>query len=287
MAHVELRHLRALVALASCGTHTAAAESLYVTQPTLSRTVRQLEQILGTRLVEAGSARLTDDGFAVVERGRQVLAELEALEHDLSSAGSVRLGFAWLLPDPWFPTMRSELAKANVEVQIRRTDDPVDRLIVGDVDVALHRNALTPPPRGITTRKIFQERRVLAISRHSDELPDAHEVAWGQLPARPLVVNTVSGTTRADSLPTADRRRDIVTCHNFDEWIELVAADAGIGVVPEICARRVQHADVRYLAIPDAPPTHVRLAWRTNPSRPARLFIETASELSHSPGMRV
>lgn len=88
-----MRHLRALVALADHGTYTAAAAALHLTQPTLSRTVRQLEHFYGRRLVVGGSSEFTADGLAVVERARRVLAQLAALDRDLSAHGSMALGF--------------------------------------------------------------------------------------------------------------------------------------------------------------------------------------------------
>ncbi|WP_330229840.1 LysR substrate-binding domain-containing protein [Nocardia sp. NBC_00508] len=63
--------------------------------------------------------------------------------------------------------------------------------------------------------------------------------------------------------------REIVTCTNFDEWIELVAANRGIGVVPDLARTRPPHPGVAYLDLPDAPPSHVYLAWRARPGPPS------------------
>jgi LysR family transcriptional regulator, benzoate and cis,cis-muconate-responsive activator of ben and cat genes len=275
---IEVRHLSAMVALADHGTHTAAAAALHVTQPTLTRTVRQLERIYGLRLVESGSAELTVEGRAVVERARRVLAELAALDRDLSGHGSVRLGFAWLLPDEWFREVRILMDTKHITIEIQRLEDPLAALVAGDVDAALHRNALLKLPDGISTALIASERRVLAVSRLDHALADCSEIRWDALPNRPVIVNTMSGSTTADFLPRTDPERRIVECHNFDEWLELVAADAGIGIVPDISARRVTHPDIRYLPIPDAPPSQVGLAWRSTPppSRVTRAFLDIA-----------
>jgi DNA-binding transcriptional LysR family regulator len=275
---IEVRHLRAIVALADHGTHTAAAAALHVTQPTLTRTVRQLERIYGLRLVESGSAELTLEGDVVVERARRVLAELAALDRDLAGSGSVRLGFAWLLPDEWLRDVRILMDARHIAVDVRRVEDPVAALVAGNVDAALHRNALPAQLDGISTAPIAAERRVLAISRLDLAMADCSEVRWAALPDRPLIVNTMSGSTTPELLPRTHRERRIVECHNFDEWLELVAADAGIGVVPEISARRVAHPDIRYLPILDAPPSYVGLAWRSAPppSRVTRAFLDVA-----------
>jgi DNA-binding transcriptional LysR family regulator len=281
---VEVRHLRALVALADHGTHTAAAAALHLTQPTLSRTVRQLEYIYGRRLVTGGTAEFTDDGRAVVERARRVLAELAALDRDLTETGTVQLGFAWLLPDEWFREVRTAMGERDVTVQIRRLDDPLAAVVNGEVDAALHRNGMRSPPKGISTRVIAYERRVLAVSRLDPALAGRRSMHWDNIPDRPVVVNTMSGSTTADSLPRSDVARTVVECRNFDEWLELVAAGSGIGIVPEICAHRVVHPDVRYIPIPDAPATQVGLAWRSDPppSRITRVFVDTAITLGRA-----
>ena len=49
---VELRHLRAFVAVAGSRSFTRAAERLFITQPALTRTIRQLESLLGAALID-------------------------------------------------------------------------------------------------------------------------------------------------------------------------------------------------------------------------------------------
>lgn len=169
------------------------------------------------------------------------------------------------------------MSERGVTVELRRLDDPLAALVAGDVDAALHRNTLRKPPSGFSTKVIAHERRVLAVSRRDTALAKRRALQWDKIPDRPLVVNTMSGSTTADSLPRSDSGRSITECRNFDEWLELVAAGAGIGIVPEICRRRVSHPDIRYVPIPDAPPAQVGLAWRSAPppSRVTRAFLDT------------
>ena len=70
----DLRHLRAFLAIAAEGSVTRAAARLHVTQPALSRTLRQLEQHLGVRLVDRSThhLRLTAAGEEVRLSGGQV-----------------------------------------------------------------------------------------------------------------------------------------------------------------------------------------------------------------------
>ncbi|WP_308204752.1 LysR family transcriptional regulator substrate-binding protein [Gordonia sputi] len=103
-------------------------------------------------------------------------------------------------------------------------------------------------------------------------LADRDSVSWNELGRLPLVVNTLTGitTTRSwhDPLRVDAAERQVVECTNFDEWLELIAADRGIGAVPEIAARRVTRSHVRFIPIPDAPPTMLHLAYLTESRSP-------------------
>lgn len=76
---MELRHLRYYVAVASHGSFNRAAESLHLTQPPLSRQVKDLEEELGVTLLVRGanSVKLTDAGEQFYEEACEVLARAD------------------------------------------------------------------------------------------------------------------------------------------------------------------------------------------------------------------
>jgi LysR family transcriptional regulator, benzoate and cis,cis-muconate-responsive activator of ben and cat genes len=78
---MELRTLRYFAQVAEAGTVSAAAETLHVTQPGLSRQLRQLERQLGIALFDRSGGRLTLSaaGRALLPRVHQLLADAERL----------------------------------------------------------------------------------------------------------------------------------------------------------------------------------------------------------------
>jgi len=78
---VEVPHLRYVVAAADHSSFRRAAATLNITQPTLSKRIRELEGKLGVPLFERspGGAELTPIGEEFVVSARRVLAELEAM----------------------------------------------------------------------------------------------------------------------------------------------------------------------------------------------------------------
>lgn len=76
---MELRHLRYFIAVASHGSFNRAADSLHLTQPPLSRQVKDLEEELGVTLLVRGSnsVKLTEAGELFYAEAREVLARAE------------------------------------------------------------------------------------------------------------------------------------------------------------------------------------------------------------------
>lgn len=91
---VELRHLRYFVAVAQSGGLTSAAESLNITQPPLTRQIRQLEDLLETKLFvrQSRGMELTDAGKSLLEDARNILALTEQALERSRLAGQGKLG---------------------------------------------------------------------------------------------------------------------------------------------------------------------------------------------------
>ena len=88
-AHIDLRHLRYFVAVAEEQSFRGAAERLHISQPPLSRQIRQLEEELGVDLLERGKtgARLTPAGNAFLPAARKTLEQAELAIKAAQSAG--------------------------------------------------------------------------------------------------------------------------------------------------------------------------------------------------------
>ncbi|KAB0495282.1 transcriptional regulator CynR [Pseudomonas vancouverensis] len=146
-----LRHLRYLLAVADHGGFTRAAEALYVSQPTLSQQIRQLEESLGVVLFDRTSRTVkpTDAGLAYIECARRVLVELEAGKralHDVKdlSRGSLRLAmtptFMAYLVGPLvrdytalYPNIHLQIFELSMEdIEAGLADDSLDIAIAFD-----------------------------------------------------------------------------------------------------------------------------------------------------------
>jgi DNA-binding transcriptional LysR family regulator len=248
-----------------------------MSQPSLTRAVGALERATGAALLHRStrSVTLTPEGARLKAEAERVVRDFDRLVSSGARRTPLRLGFAWVLPDPWAQQAIDLFEEeCGVRVEPVRRDDALAGVDCGETDVAVLRGDLETP--GLATVPLFQERRIAAVHRRS-ALAARPALDWSELAEQPLVVNVVSGTTRPDLWPAERRPVAAVRCENFDEWVEAVAADRGVGVVPVSAAHRVAHPAIRFVALHGAPPVAVRVAYPRQGSHPfARVFVRAA-----------
>jgi LysR family hydrogen peroxide-inducible transcriptional activator len=130
-----LRQLQFLTALADQGSFSKAAETCFVTQPTLSAAIKELETILGATLVERGArgATLTPAGDAALGRAKRVIAETEDLITAVQAAGEplagpFRLGVIPTIAPFLLPRILPELRRKFPKLELFLREDLTARL---------------------------------------------------------------------------------------------------------------------------------------------------------------
>ncbi|MEE1826248.1 LysR family transcriptional regulator [Streptomyces sp. BE20] len=269
---MELRHLRAFLAIAEEGTITRAAARLHIGQPALSRTLRRLEDHLGVRLIDRSThhLELTPAGRAFRDRAAAAVAAVEAaLDPRALTVLPLRLGHPWAaLGDHTIPLLRRwDEEHPDVPLELRRIDDRTAGLTRGRVDVALLRGEVATP--GLVTELLLEEERVAVVPADSD-LAERDALTLADLAAWPLVLNTVAGTTTLDLWPAAVRPTVTIEVTNTDEWLTAVAVGRAVGVSTSATPRLHRHPALAYRPLTDAPPVPLLLAWRRGvPAHPA------------------
>ncbi|MFE2146363.1 LysR family transcriptional regulator [Streptomyces sp. NPDC059456] len=269
---MELRHLRAFLAIAEEGSITRAAARLHTGQPALSRTLRRLEDHLGVRLVDRSThhLELTAEGRTFRERAATALAAVEAaLDPRGLTARPLRLGHPWAaLGDHTVPLLRRwDERHPGTPLELRRVDDRFAGLTRGTVDVALLRGPVTEP--GLVTVHLLAEPRVAVVPAGSD-LADREVLTPADLAAWPLALNTVAGTTTLDLWPADARPSTTIEVANTDEWLTAIAAGRAVGVSTSATPRMHTHPAIAYRPLSGVPPVPVLLAWRSGtPGHPA------------------
>ncbi len=264
---MELRHLRAFLAIAEEGTITRAAARLHTGQPALSRTLRQLEDHLGVRLVDRSThhLELTAAGRAFHDKAAAALAAVDtALDPRSLTTLPLRLGHPWAALGPHtIPLLRRwDEEHPDVPLELRRVDDRTAGLTRGTVDVALLRGDVTAP--GLVTRLLLEEERVAVVPAGS-ALADRDALTLADLAAWPIALNTVAGTTTLDLWPATARPAATIQVTNTDEWLTAIAAGRAAGITTSATPGLHKHPAIAYRPLTDAPPVPLLLAWRPGP----------------------
>jgi DNA-binding transcriptional LysR family regulator len=187
---LSIDDLRFVSALVLCSSMAGAARVLGVTPPAITQRLRLLEGKLGVRLVDRSTRhlRLTDEGQLLVDRGRDLLDQLDELSDDLmarktSVAGHLRVvapfGFGRRFIAPVVVSFRAENPKVSVSLNLsenpaRLDTDSWDILVhigeLRDSSLILHR--LAPNDRVICASPSYVEGH--GTPRHPADLKD-HE----------------------------------------------------------------------------------------------------------------
>ena len=143
-----LRQMEYLVAIADTGTFSAAAKRTFVSQPSLSTQVRDMEAHIGVALLERGrhGALLTPVGHEMVARARIVLRQVEEMkvlgrEAGGTLAGRIKLGVLPTVGPYLLPQVTRSLHKTYPDLRLfvreERTLDLQDHLSSGQFDVII------------------------------------------------------------------------------------------------------------------------------------------------------
>lgn len=144
---MEIRELKYFLAVAQKQNISRAAESLYMTQPSLSRQMQNLEKELGKQLFVRGSKKieLTEAGYLLRKRAEEMLALYEKTQAELAApdegAGEIRIGggesFAVSLVARLAAQLRKEMPRVLFRFYSADTQDVTERMEKGLIDFGI------------------------------------------------------------------------------------------------------------------------------------------------------
>lgn len=263
--HYDLTDLRLFLNVGEALNLTRAAEKTFLSPSAASMRIKQLEEALRTPLLirQAKGMQLTRAGEVVLEHARAVFRQLDCLHADLlpyaqGIKGSIRLmanstATNTFLADALSPFLR-EHAAIDIELTEASSEEVMASVIKGVADLGV-----------IAARVTSEELEVLPL--YPDELVlIASQDAVPALPERLRLTEVLDGfsfvglnqfnsiQTFVDRIAQARGKRVNlrIQVSSFDAVCQMVAAGAGIAVVPRACAIRYDGARrLRLVALED------------------------------------
>jgi LysR family transcriptional regulator, cyn operon transcriptional activator len=266
-AYITLRQIQYFLAAADCLHFTRAAESLSVTQPTLSHQIAQLEEQLGSplfdrigkqvRLTESGAMLKSYAGRAVreLEAGRLALSELEGMIRGELRIGVIQSFSRTLLPSilggfitkyPGIHLNILELTGLEIEQQ----------LAAGTLDLGI---AFAPTALdGTDVEPVLEEQLVLVVGP-DNEFAKRKTVRLRELDGKSLVLLSKDYLTRRliDTYFEGVGAKPNVVCETNSLEVMLGAiAESSVSTI--MSEHSLHRANERYIAIPLREPIPVR-----------------------------
>ncbi len=242
---MEIRQLRAFVAIAEFGTFTAGAQRVHVTQAAISMQIRQLENELGAKLFVRAPRRviLTEAGEHLLQRARVILREHDAAQDEIAELagaekGRLRIGSSSaMVATESLPAILKELrqqhALAEVTVGSGTSEALVQQILAGELDLAFV--SLPVEARGIQTDRLAED-QLVAIASPRHRLAKQDTVSPYTLAGEKLILGERGGNTRrlidqffAQAGVTLNVTMELSRQAAIRRMVE---SDMGVGIVP-------------------------------------------------------
>ncbi len=218
LSRLNLRHIRLIDAIARTGQISLAAERLAITQPAASRTLAEIENLVGSSLFDRRPKGMvtTPLGTVMAHRASTIMSELEVTVSEIDAfqtglAGSVRIGAvtgpAISIVVPAAQRLKQEATFCEVSVDVAPSVQLVEGLLAGEYDIVLSR---VPP--GVD-RRLLDVRRgrveeVCFVTRTGHSLQAGPYTSFDQLVGMTWVIQR-TGMPIRDAVEQAFMNRNL------------------------------------------------------------------------------
>ncbi|MGE8347733.1 LysR family transcriptional regulator [Pseudomonas helleri] len=290
---MNLRTLRVFVEVVRQGGFSQAAEVVSLTQSSVSKAVRTLEDELGTPLLNriGHKSELTAAGEIAFRRALVLLAERNDLIAEINDlrdlkGGTLRIGLppvgCGVLFAQMFATYRSRYPRVNIELIEHGSKKLRECLEAGEVDLAA---LLIPIDETFAYQQVRNE-PLVAVLPGAHSLSRRKRINFSDLADSPFILFEEGFALNALIMAACDRRAIVprVTARSgqIDFIADLVAAGLGVAFLPRMLAQKHKHAGIALVPL-DEPDTdwNIALAWRAGAHLPpaAIAWLELAKEL--------
>lgn len=261
-----------------------------MSQPTLSMQIRKLEEFLGSPLIERTprSVMLTPFGEDTVERARRIMAEIDeirssALRSQNPEVGTLRLGIFPTL-GPYFlphavPRIHKQFPRLETLLIEEKSDALLARLRSGNLDAAIL--ALPINDDHLKTEFLFEEDFLLAVPA-GHGLANRHSLTLADLDRYDLMLLEEGHCLRDQALDvcrmSGASERTSFRATSLETLRQMVGADVGITLLPELAAVQPASSNVRLLRFEGtAPNRQIGICWRKGSAMGS--FLKSVSEL--------
>ncbi|MEI4261553.1 LysR family transcriptional regulator [Roseovarius sp. D0-M9] len=276
-----IRHLIVLKTVVEERNVTKSAALLNSSQPSLSRTIKELEAIVGCQLFDRTTRSInpTNAGRELYARGIQVLNDLDAavtLARDVADgrSGELKIGYMDFAIVGQLPGILRRFSKKNprvrVDAQWHMSQDQIDLLMKGRMDVGFISGS---PTVGALEKREISRERLIAVFPETHPLAKQKSVSLSDLNGENLVLGDENWYHYTDLLIELCVQQGFVprvsqTARTRDGILGFVLAGAGVTIYPE-CILNAPRQGLHFVPIEGiGRPVIISVVWRKNSQNP-------------------
>lgn len=169
---MTIRHLKIFITVADCGKMRKAAEILFISQPSVSQAIKEMEKHYGIKLFERLSQRIyiTEEGKKLLPYARHIIdsfEKMEAIAFDAAAESRIKIGSSVSVGTVLLPKLTGIMSEKNAETDIYVTVDNTSRIEAmiceSELDIAIVEGAVKS--KEIVSENICEDELVLVVGK--------------------------------------------------------------------------------------------------------------------------
>lgn len=260
---MNVKQLRAFLAVAQCLSFAQAGERLHLSQPALSLTVKSLEDELGGKLLSrtTRSVSLTPEGETLLPLARQLLADWDNTEELLRQRFTLQLGKVSIAAMPSYAgnllpaalkVFRGRYPRVNVAVHDVINEQVLEMVRHRRVELGI---GFEPDSSSSLLFTPFYMDRFVAVVPKTSLLAERAEVTWSELLREDFIALQRPSAVRLlleQDLHTQHGKLSVAfESHQLSTIGRMVASGLGVSAVPSLCIQQMRELGAHCVALTD------------------------------------
>lgn len=169
---MSIRHLRIFIMVASLKNMSAAAEKLFITQPSVSQAIKEIEQYYGVKLFERLSKKLylTESGEYLLRYATHIVQSFDEMENMMRNKSdniALRIGASITVGSCLLNQILNQLEEKNnkitTQIYVRNTREIEKMLLDSELDVALVEGTVTS--KDLISKPVYQDKLIIVVGK--------------------------------------------------------------------------------------------------------------------------
>ncbi|KIL52941.1 LysR family transcriptional regulator [Jeotgalibacillus campisalis] len=293
---MDIRQLSYFIEVAKHKSFTKASRTLHVTQPTLSKMVKGLEQELEVTLIDrsAKQIKLTDAGEIVLTQAQKVVNGLDDLSASLYDVmnlkkGKIKIGLPPVISTLFFPTIIAEFQKEYPDVMVMLAEDGAkkveQKVLDGEVDLGF---VLLPVNEELFDVVPFVQQEIKLLVHESHPLADRQVVDLNELKEDMFLLLSKEFTLNSRTIEVCISEgftpKIAYESSQWDFIVGMVEKNLGVTLMPKLICDRVKNGPFKMISLTKPFPWHLGMILAKNRYVPytSREFITLVKSLPHA-----